>query len=201
MDLTISKLAWHGQVGVFAGLAVAAIAAFWAFYVVPTENSLTIRNGELEQLHAQINAGINVAGQLSEFETQVAKLEGDLETLKTVLPEEKDVADLLRRIQTLATQSNLSIKSFRPEGVETEALHIEWPFRLQIDGGYHDLGLFFDRISRFPRLINVSEIVITTREAQPGEGSVSVECVATAFVLRDPESEEDAAAEGAAAQG
>ena len=192
MDLTISKLPWYGQAGVFAGLLLAAFGLFWFYYVVPAQDGLANQNGELQQLRVAIDSSLTVARQLPQFQAQVAALDSDLESLKAVLPEEKDVADLLRRIRTLATQSNLTIRSFRPKPVETRAMLIEWPFRLGIDGRYHDLGLFFDRISRFPRLINVGEILVSVKNPPSGQASVTVECVATAFVLREPETAEPA---------
>ena len=57
-----------------------------------------------------IARGVATARRLPEFESQVTQLEQRLENLKQVLPEEKDVADILRRIQGLATQSNLAIQ-------------------------------------------------------------------------------------------
>ena len=55
-------------------------------------------------------------GGCREFQAQVTELESRLENLRQVLPEEKDVADILRRIQGLATQSNLAIQRFTPAG-------------------------------------------------------------------------------------
>ena len=97
---------------------------------------------------------------MNQFRQQVAELEARLESLKAVLPEQKDVADLLRRIQTLATQSNLAIRGFKPAPSVTKQLHAEWPIALQLDGTYHNLAMFFDRVSKFSRIINVSNIAI-----------------------------------------
>ena len=101
-----------------------------------------------------------IAQRLPQFRAEVADLEMRLETLKNVLPEEKDMGDLLRRLQTLAVQSNLTIRGFKP--VETpvaKQLHAEWPINLQLEGAYHNLALFFDRVAKFPRLIHISGIV------------------------------------------
>ena len=94
----------------------------------------------------------------------MAELEARLESLKAVLPEQKDVADLLRRIETLATQSNLAIQGFKPAPSVTKQLHAEWPIALQLDGTYHNLAMFFDRVSKFSRIINVSNIAIRAKE-------------------------------------
>jgi type IV pilus assembly protein PilO len=59
------------------------------------------------------------------------------------------------------------------------------PFKLRAEGTYHNLGLFFDRISKFPRIINVGEIVIKPRQTQDATASIEAECVATTFVLQE----------------
>ena len=86
----------------------------------------------------------------------MSNLEARLENLRAVLPEEKDAADLLRRMQTVATQSNLVIKSFRPAPVVTKQLHAEWPINLELEGTYHNLAIFFDRVGKFTRIVNIS---------------------------------------------
>ena len=59
------------------------------------------------------------------------------------------------------------------------------PYKLQAEGTYHDLGAFLERVSKFPRIINVGEIKIKAREAQTGRATVTAECTATTFVLVD----------------
>ncbi len=73
-----------------------------------------------------------------------------------MLPEEKDGADLLRQMQTTAVQSNLVIKSFKPAPVVIKQLHAEWPISLELDGTYHNLAQFFDRLGKFARIVNIS---------------------------------------------
>jgi type IV pilus assembly protein PilO len=103
--------------------------------------------------------------------------------LKSNLPEQKDVADLLRRIQTLATQSNLAIRGFKPAPSVTKTMHAEWPIALQLDGTYHNLGMFFDRVSKFSRIINISNIAIHAKQPPAPNSTITAECVATTFVL------------------
>src|SRR4029079_11559693 len=99
-----------------------------------------------------------------EFQSQVTDLERRLDSLKNVLPEQKDVADTLRRIQGLATQSNLTLLLFRPAAPKQQPLYLEVPYQLIADGSFHNLALFFDRVSHVPRLMHVRDISIS---AQP----------------------------------
>jgi type IV pilus assembly protein PilO len=183
MDLSLNKLPWYAQVGLFVVLALAGVGVFYYFHVTGVEADMATRQQRLDGLKVEIAKAQSTANQLNQFRQQVAELEGRLESLKAVLPEQKDVADLLRRIQTLATQSNLAIRGFKPAPSVTKDLHAEWPIALQLDGTYHSLGTFFDRVGKFSRIINVSNISIRGKEKPTLESSISVECVATTFVL------------------
>ena len=183
MDLNLNKLPWYGQVGLFVVLGLALIGGFWWFYAVPAQAEMVTREQKLAALRVDIAKGSATANQLNQFRQQVAELEGRLESLKAVLPEQKDVADLLRRIQTLATQSNLAIRGFKPAPSVTKQMHAEWPIALQLDGTYHNLAMFFDRVSKFSRIINVSNIAIRAKEKPELNSTIAVDCTATTFVL------------------
>ena len=140
---------------------------------------------------------MGTARRLPEFRRQVADLEAQLERLRPVLPSEKDVAELLRRIQGMATQSNLTIRGFAPQAVATRQMYAEWPIGLQIEGTYHNLALFFDRMSRFSRIINVEALKIGGLENVPGK-SIGANFVAKTFIYTGDETGQTTAAGGAA---
>jgi type IV pilus assembly protein PilO len=194
MDLHLNKLPWYAQVGLFVVLALAGLGVFYYFYVMPFEVEMNTRQKRLDGLRIEIAKAQSTANQLNEFRQQVADLEGRLDSLKAVLPEQKDVADLLRRIQTLATQSNLTIRGFKPAPSVTKDLHAEWPIALQLDGTYHNLAMFFDRVSKFSRIINVSSISIRGKDKPEPNSTISVDCVATTFVLLEAKKPEPAKA-------
>ncbi len=185
INFSFSKLPWHTQLGAFVLLALAGAGAFWNFYAADAQKSLDTRHGELAGLRAEIERGLATARRLPEFRKEVAQLESQLERLKAVLPEERDVADLLRRVQAMATQSNLTIRGFEPQAVASRDLHAEWPIGLKLEGNYHDLGAFLERVSKFPRIINVGGIKIATKENPSGGHTITAECTATTFVLLD----------------
>ena len=185
MDLSLSKLPWYGQVGAFVVVSALAVFGFWHYYVTDMQADIDIRQGRLNLLRADIARGVATARRLPEFQAQVTQLEQRLEGLRAVLPEEKDVAEILRRVQGLATQSNLSIQRFTPQPPQQQTLYAELPYKLHAEGTYHDLGLFFDRISKFHRIINVSEIVIKTKQQPAPTATIVAECVATTFVLQE----------------
>ncbi len=199
-SLSIAKLPWYGQLGVFVFAAIAGAGAFYYYYETPQQTVLGTKSRELGTIRDRIAKGVATARQLPEFRKQVGELEGRLESLKPILPEEKDVGDLLRRIQTLAVQSNLVIKGFRPQATATRELHAEWPISLQLEGSYHDLGLFLDRVSKFPRIINIGGLVLTQKVPPVAGVTMNILATATTFVLVDRPPEAPDAKKKAAAK-
>ena len=86
----------------------------------------------------------------------------------------------------MATQSALTIRGFAPQAVATKQMYAEWPIGLQLDGTYNDLGSFLERVSKFPRIINVTGIHIRSKVAGAKGVTISADCIATTFVLLEP---------------
>ena len=185
MQLSLSKLPWYAQIGAFVVVCLGAVVGFWYFYVLEVQSDIAIRRTRLTALRGDVTRGVATAKRLPEFEGQVTELEGRLENLRAVLPEEKDVADILRRLQGLAAESSLSIQRFTPQPSVQQAMYAEVPFKLQAEGTYHNLGAFFDRISKFPRIINISSINIKANPKPEPNSTIIAECIATTFVLQE----------------
>jgi type IV pilus assembly protein PilO len=181
--LSLTKLPWKAQLGLFVVLSIAGAGAFYYFFEMPARAALATEEEELERIRQRINRGLATARELPAFRQEIEELTARLDSLRPILPEEKDVADLLRRIQTLATQSNLTIRSFKPQPVATKQMHVEWPISLEIEGTYHNLGLFLDRVSKFPRIINVGKLDLKAKQAPEPNATIDALFTATTFVL------------------
>jgi type IV pilus assembly protein PilO len=184
-NLSLAKLPWYGQIGVFVFVALAGAGAFYNFYEMPLQVELTAKAQELSAIRARITRGQAMARQLPEFRKQIGDLELRLEALRPILPDQRDAGDLLRRVQTLATQSNLQILNFRPQAITTREMHAEWPISLQLEGNYHNLGLFLDRVSKFPRIINIDGLRLAAKTPPAPNASMTISVTATTFVLVD----------------
>ena len=185
MELSLTKLPWYSQVGAFVALAVAGCGIFYYYYEMPVRADIAVRQSQLQSLRVDITKGLTTAKKLPEFRAQVTDLEGRLANLKAILPEEKDAADLLNRMQTVATQSNMTIKGFKPSPTVTKQLHAEWPITLELDGTYHNLAIFFDRVGKFTRIVNISGLDVKGKDKPDQNNTISATCVATTFVLLD----------------
>ena len=189
-SLGLEKMSWQGQLGVFVGIALAAMGAFYYFYEMPQQEAMSVQRQEVQTVRGRVAKGRETARQLPEFKAQIGDMQARLESLRPILPEERDVGDLLRRVQTLATQSNLTILGFKPQAITAREIHAEWPIGLELEGTFHNLGTFLDRVSKFPRIINVGALNIrpvpeSRTPGSPSASTITVSCTATTFVLTE----------------
>jgi type IV pilus assembly protein PilO len=185
MALSLNKLPWYARLGAFLAIAVAGVGAFYYYYEVPARAEIAKQEKELKSLRVELDKARATAKKLPEFKAQVDSLEHRLSTLRAVLPEEKDAADLLRRLQTVAMQSNLVIIGFKPSPTVTKEVHAEWPINLELEGNYHNLASFFDRLGKFTRIVNVTGLEVKGKDKPQPNTSISAKCVAMTYVLLD----------------
>ncbi len=196
MDISLTKLPWYAQIAAFVLLGAAAVGGFYSYYEAPAREEMASRQAQLTALHADIAKGLATAQQLPKFRAEVDDLENRLGGLRAVLPEEKDAADLLRRMQTVAVQSNLTIRGFKPAPIVTRQLHAEWPIALELDGTYHNLATFLDRLGKFTRIVNITDLEVTGKNEPAPDSTITARCVATTFVLLEQVSSPAAPAAG-----
>jgi type IV pilus assembly protein PilO len=137
---------------------------------------------KLDKLEAEVRGAQGVAMRLPQVQQEVRQLEASLRETQAVIPEEKDPQDVLRNLHELASESLLDIASFKPRAVVTKAQHHEWPIEVGLEGTYHDLGRFFDRVASMGRLMSVSDLIVRTQNKPNSRGTVAVSCVTTTIV-------------------
>jgi type IV pilus assembly protein PilO len=103
-----------------------------------------------------------------ELKQQMDALSKQLETLKTIVPEEKEVDEFIRLIQGAASASNIQLRRLTAKAVVTREFHYEMPFEVQADGPYFNILDFFGRLGRLSRIINVGDLQFDDPEKARG---------------------------------
>ena len=104
-----------------------------------------------------------------ELKQQMDALNKQLDTLKTIVPEEKETDEFIRLLQGAATQSNVAIRALKAKAVAPkDNNYYEMPFDVQADGPYFNVLDFFGRLSRLSRIINVGDLEFADPEKAKG---------------------------------
>jgi type IV pilus assembly protein PilO len=181
-DNALTRLPLAGQLGVSFVIAVLIGGGFYYFWYADALDQQRQKEAKLADLQKQIRALEATANRLPEFQREVQALEARLETLKRILPPEKEMPDLMRRIQYLAAQSSLQIRRFNPAAVVQKDFYQEVPVSMDLEGTYHNMGAFLDRVSRMSRLVNMSDLKIKSQQTQTLNNTIQVGATATTYV-------------------
>jgi len=138
-------------------------------------------------LQEEVRRGRILAAKEPQLRREIADLELKLEELKAIIPPVKDDAQLLDRLKSLADRSRLQINSVKWSKLRDQEFYREYPIRMDIEGTYHDLAIFFDRLSRESRIFNVGGLSI--RVSRQGRFSIHAGFTATTFVFKEETAE------------
>ncbi len=123
--------------------------------------------------------------ELNKIEKDIKILTATLKDLEAIIPQKREIASILQRIQQLALDSRLTIRNFAPKGEVDQVFYSEWPIPIQITGSFHNLGRLFDRLSRFSRLFNVERFTIKALRGQSEASTISANFTAKTYIFRE----------------
>ena len=182
----IMELPQQQQV-MLAVLAAAALGFFWYQFIFPVSAQMEALDQRVAALTAEVETARAITARLPQFEADVKVLQAQLNELQQVLPDEKETAEIVRRVEQLAVESDLSIRSFTPQATVSYEFYEDWPIRMSLEGNYNNLGLFFQRVANFQRIINVDNIEIRALANEDPDRTISATCTATTFVFVEQE--------------
>ncbi len=194
--MNFKNLPWWGQIALAAaGAGVLIFSQYkWAPANLSKQASEIVRlKDTLESKEAEIAKGKQALAKQEELARDIAALERKLVDLRQILPTQPELGDLLKWIKALADQTNLELRVFGPSAAVEQEFLREQPIRMEVAGNYHQLGMFFDRVSKYARIINVENVKITPNKDRKVRATIASGFTAKTYIYRD-EPEEKAAA-------
>jgi type IV pilus assembly protein PilO len=183
MAVDMGKMSFSTQVVVFLVLAAAIYGVFYYFVYTNLQAEIEQKTNQRRELQDEVEKGKVTAARLPEFQREVERREATLQALSRILPSSKEVDDLLRKVQQMAAESSLDVLRFKPEATQPREFYAAWPISLELDGNYHNLAYFFDRLSKLSRIVNVSNLRISASKNPTVSSTIQASCTATTFVF------------------
>ena len=174
---------WYYGLGVgllVAGLLYVAVY-FYLLDLSGMQHKLEGKRAEIDQLNQKITQGRAAERRLPQLREEVRRTELDLQRLLQILPTARNAEELIKRFEALARQGDFSLRRFQPREYINRDFYAEWPIEIQIDGSYHNLALFFDKMARFSRIVNVEDLQLAGIPEVAGR-SISAQFTAKTFI-------------------
>ena len=117
---------------------------------------------QLVNLNKEVSALQVYERQQRDLMDQIGAMQKELDTLKTIVPDDKEIDEFIKAMSDSARASNVSIRSIEAGAVEPKDYFYEAPFKVAVDGPYFQVVDFFTRLSRLSRIINVADLVFSS---------------------------------------
>jgi type IV pilus assembly protein PilO len=161
LDLdALRKISMAKKLMLVAVLVAGISGLFYSYIVTPKFDVIAALEDNIGKLDAEIQATSIKVQHLDELVAANKELEKDLEKKKERLPPEEEAVMLLKQLSDLGVRLGLDIKLWKPgnQVEDSSKLFLRMPVSVEVSGGYHTAAVFFDRIKKLPRIINVSDL-------------------------------------------
>jgi type IV pilus assembly protein PilO len=177
----LERLPTVARYGIRAAIAVLVVVIYWFTMAGGANERLTQLEGQLTKIQNEISEARAVASNLKSFQEKREELQGQLDAALSQLPNSKELPGLLTDMSSLGKKSGLEVRSFDPLAEVTRGFYAEVPIKVEFYGTYHDVGIFFDRLSRLSRIVNITQLEMSVERDQGDHPQLRVEGVATTF--------------------
>jgi type IV pilus assembly protein PilO len=167
-------------------LALIVGGHYWFVYQGQAEE-LEKQEKILAKLEEELQEKQEIAGNLSMFKKKVEFLQQKLEEKKKNLPDDANMDQLLKTLNELSEKSDIRIVKFIPQSEVKKNFYAEIPVKMHIQGNYHEITTFFDKVAKEDRIINITNIVMQKPKEKSGKIVLEANCLAKTFRALPPQ--------------
>jgi len=185
VDLQFLRTVPTTQKVLFLVIVVGVIVGMFYNYVAVDKQGVIERlQKEIGKLDAEKQTLLVKVKHLDQVRAAVEQLEIELEKKKEMLPPAEEAVALLKQMSDLGTRLGLDIRLWKPQGrvMDASQLFVKMPVDVEVSGGYHTAALFFDRIQKLPRIMNVTSLRMGSAKLGGDRVQIKTTFVLTAYV-------------------
>lgn len=182
----IKNLQWHYQLLLLVGIATLLYLAVWYFVTSVTREEVRVKNEEVATLQAKNEAARVATQRINEFRALYASKAVEYEELKVLLPEQREITNVLQGLQDNARDSRMIVMRFSPRDDTQQDVIMAKPVEIEVDSNFNNLRAFFDKMAKLPRIVSISDFKINQLDKQTAEKTLHAQFLLTAYYA-DPE--------------
>src|SRR5689334_13067972 len=177
----ILKLPNKQKIAILVLIVVLEGAGFFFGLHQPKLQELKALQGKLDNLRTEIQETKRIADNLPKFRADYAKLQKELESALTELPNQKEIPSLLTSITSAGKGAGLDFLIFRPKPEQSKDFYAEVPVDIVVNGPFHSIANFFVAVGALPRIVNMNNVSFSDIKTDKGISTIKVSCLATTF--------------------
>ena len=175
----VEKIKMPIRIGIFAGTLVLIVAGFVFGVYLPKTEAIAKTKKDNAALERKIQQAKIRKRNLGKFKKEKEQVDGQFKLALRLLPNKREIPSLLRTITQLGNDSNLEFLFFSPQKEKPRDFFIEIPVKMEVKGSYHDVGVFFDKVGKMERIVNIFNV--TMKPVRPRSIELKTQCDAVTY--------------------
>lgn len=184
---SIVKLPTSRKILILALFLVVILGFYFYLIYLPKSEVLEKKVTEVGRLETQVREIRIIAANMKRFQAEAAKLKEELTLAMAQLPTSKEIPSLLANISNLGKEAGLEFLLFRPVPEVTREFYAEIPVEIKVKGTYNDVAIFFDKVGKMPRIVNIAGVAMEGAKETFGKWEITTSCTATTFKFIEKE--------------
>ena len=177
----LKTLAWHWQLLILVGVAALLYFLVWYFFTSVTRAETQKIESEVAQLKSKNQAGQIATQRISEFRSLFASKEQEYEELKVLLPEQREITNVLEGLQDAASNSRLIVNRFSPREDTQKNFIMGKPVEIEVDSNFNNLRDFFDKMAKLQRIVSITDFSLKQLSEQTANKTLNAQFLLTAY--------------------
>ena len=157
----IEKLSKVQRILICSGIFLVIIGSFVYFSYFPKLKTQKNLNKEIKNLEKKLAIARKNAKDLKKYQNEIKEAKSKFKEVMLSLPEKEEIPSLISAISASGHDSGLEFLLFQPKGENRKDFYAEIPVSIQVTGNFHNIVLFFDKVARLSRIVNIRDIKIS----------------------------------------
>jgi Tfp pilus assembly protein PilO len=189
----LNDIPWYARLFIFVAMAGVVYAGFWYFVTSGTRKETKGLKEQISVLQ-KANTEAQIASQrLNEFRTSYKNKQEQLEELRALLPEQRELTNVLQGIQDRARTSGLSLRKFTPKDDVQQDFYSGKRIDVSVQSSFAGLRSFFDQMAHYQRIVSITNFEIKQLDKQASNKTVEARFDLTAYYVSSEKLQKQAA--------
>ena len=162
------ELVKNQKLVIYGVITLCLLVANYTLFLKPTMASLAKTTPKLRQLQRQLVVDENAVASIPRYRTQIEDMRSKLSKQKKKLSTKQEISSVLKGLSEIAKDSDVKILSIKPYPAVTgqqqstvSSAYQKYPISIKAVCGYHQLGIFLNKLESADTFMRVSDIKIT----------------------------------------
>ncbi len=179
----LQTLAWYFQLAIFSVVAILIFGAFWNFVTSSTRAETIVIEDQVALLKQQNEAARIASQRINEFRADYARKQEEYQELIALLPEQREITNVLQNLQDRARGTQLSLRRFSPKEDFQKDFFSGKPVEVEVTSTFANLRRFYEELAKMQRIVSVTDFSIRQTPNQSANKTIDAQFLLTAYYV------------------